>query len=85
MNWQNIIKTVDGTNEGMEWGGDGPEPKEDDRQRTEREEGNYENYMFVSHKLGSVIHSLQKLLDGKDDNYSRIELEHILNIANEKK
>ena len=96
MNWKDIVKNVGEHGVGdmeqyerrmlREEGGDGPNTNlETDPEWTKLAEKIHDDYVFVSHQLGGIMEYVQKLLNGKDGNFSKDEVEHILKLATEKK
>ncbi len=90
MSWKDIIKSV---------GEHGVGDMEEYERRMLREEGHetdpewtklteqiYDDFIFVSHKLGSIMDYVQDILNhNKDGNFSENDLEHILELATKKK
>jgi len=100
MSWKDIIKNVGEHDvgdmeqyerrmlreEGQEWGGEGDNPNlEPDPEWTKLAEQIHDDYVFASHKLGSIMDYIRDLLNHKDDNFSKDEVEHILELATKKK
>jgi len=100
MSWKDIIKNVGEHDvgdmeqyerrmlreEGQEWGGEGDNPNlKPDPEWTKLAEKIHDDYVFVSHKLGSIMDYIRDLLNHKDDNFSKDEVEHILELATKKK
>ena len=75
------------TKEGQEWGGSGSDPNlEPDPEWTKLAEQIHDDYVFASHKLGSIMDYIRDILNrSKDGNFSKNDLEHILELATKKK
>jgi|LWDU01.1.fsa_nt_gi hypothetical protein len=100
MSWEDIIKNVGEhgvgdmeqyerrmlREEGQEWGGEGDNPNlAPDPEWTKLAEQIHDDYVFASYKLSSITDYVQRLLNHKDDNFSKGVLEDILKLATKKK
>ena len=83
MSWKNIIKNDMEQYERRMLREEKHGSAETDPEWTKLAEQIHDDYVFASHKLGSIMDYVQQLLN--DDDFAKSDLEHILELARAKK
>tara|TARA_R110002050_G_scaffold60100_3_gene133566 strand:+ start:1727 stop:1978 length:252 start_codon:yes stop_codon:yes gene_type:complete len=83
MSWKNIIKNDMEQYERRMLREEKHGSAETDPEWTKLAEEIHDDYIFASHKLGSIMDYVQKLMN--DDDFAKSDLEHILELATKKK
>ena len=86
MSWKNIIKNDMEQYERRMLREEKHGSAETDPEWTKLAEEIHDDYIFASHKLGSIMDAIRDMLNRSNDgNFSKADLEHILELATKKK